>query len=102
MQKCLALGVRQIYAEEGLLRLYRGLPAVILGAIPSHAVHFATLEFTKSRLGLNDKDNTNQHQPVRAAIAGASAAMAHDAVVTPADLVKQVCAHLFVLCCLIC
>jgi solute carrier family 25 iron transporter 28/37 len=80
--------VSQIRVQEGLGHLYRGLPAVILGAIPSHAVHFATMEAAKQSLGLNDQYKDG-HYPVRAAASGAAAALAHDACVTPADVIKQ-------------
>lgn len=34
----------QITREEGARRLYRGFTATVAGAIPSHAMHFATYE----------------------------------------------------------
>jgi solute carrier family 25 iron transporter 28/37 len=71
--------------EEGPMRFYRGISATVMAAIPSHAVHFATYEFIKDRLGGNEPG----HHPIAAGIAGAMATCAHDAVVTPLDLVKQ-------------
>jgi solute carrier family 25 iron transporter 28/37 len=76
---------QHIRQHEGFLRLYRGITAVVLGAIPSHAVHFATYEYFKKKLG-GDKEGFH---PVLNGIAGGIATMAHDAVVTPLDVIKQ-------------
>jgi solute carrier family 25 iron transporter 28/37 len=75
----------QIRAEEGLLRLYRGITAIVMGAIPSHAIHYATYEHLKNAMGGNEPG----HHPVITGLAGGIATMAHDAVVTPLDVVKQ-------------
>eukprot|EP00823_Brevimastigomonas_motovehiculus_P004569 TRINITY_DN3035_c0_g1_i1.p1 TRINITY_DN3035_c0_g1~~TRINITY_DN3035_c0_g1_i1.p1 ORF type:complete len:295 (-),score=34.05 TRINITY_DN3035_c0_g1_i1:280-1164(-) len=75
----------QIYRQEGCFRLYRGLGAIVAGAIPSHALYFATYESVKTKIGANAEG----HHPVKDAVAGSCATMAHDAVVTPLDVVKQ-------------
>ncbi len=75
----------QIAREEGVRRLYRGFPAVVTGAIPSHAVHFATYENLKHRLGGNEPG----HHPLVNGVSGGVATMAHDAIITPLDVVKQ-------------
>jgi solute carrier family 25 iron transporter 28/37 len=66
-------------------RLYRGFPAVVAGAIPSHAVHFATYENLKHRFGGNEPG----HHPLINGLSGGVATMCHDAIVTPLDVVKQ-------------
>lgn len=108
-------------------RLYRGFPAVVAGAIPSHAVHYATyevrgdtwhtdrtsvyianggtvgvcdshllfvryflssplsLQHLKHRLGGSEPG----HHPLINGISGGLATMAHDAIITPLDVVKQ-------------
>jgi solute carrier family 25 iron transporter 28/37 len=71
--------------EEGVFRLYRGFSATVAGAIPSHAVHFATYENLKHRLGGNESG----HHPLIIGLSGGVATMAHDAIVTPLDVVKQ-------------
>ena len=76
---------RRIIREEGALRLYRGIPATVAAAVPSHAIHFATYEHVRRRLG-GDKPG---HHPLENGLAGAVATCAHDAVVTPWDVVKQ-------------
>jgi hypothetical protein len=75
----------QIMREEGVFRLYRGFSATVAGAIPSHAVHFATYENLKQRLGGNESG----HHPLINGMSGGVATMAHDAIVTPLDVVKQ-------------
>lgn len=77
--------VQTITRTEGVMRLYRGIPAILLAAIPSHAVYFATYEFCKEKFGANAKG----HTPMRTAAAGACAVSAHDAIITPLDVVKQ-------------
>eukprot|EP00743_Colponemidia_sp_Colp-15_P004342 GILK01004684.1.p1 GENE.GILK01004684.1~~GILK01004684.1.p1 ORF type:complete len:346 (-),score=44.15 GILK01004684.1:169-1095(-) len=74
-----------IYKQEGLFRLYRGMGAIVLAAIPSHALYFATYEATKLHFGGKEPG----HHPLVSAIAGSAATMAHDAVVTPLDVIKQ-------------
>lgn len=76
---------RLIIRDEGVRRLYRGFGAVVSGAIPSHAVHYATYEHIKHRFGGNEPG----HHPVENGLAGGVATMAHDAIVTPLDVVKQ-------------
>jgi solute carrier family 25 iron transporter 28/37 len=77
--------VQTIVRTEGVARLYRGIPAILMAAIPSHAVYFATYEYTKELFGANQSG----HTPLRTAAAGSCATMAHDAIVTPLDVVKQ-------------
>ena len=76
---------RCIVRQQGLLRLYRGVTAVVIGAIPSHAVNYATYEWAKHHLG-GDQPG---HHVLANAMAGSLATMAHDAVITPLDVVKQ-------------
>ena len=76
---------RSIVQQQGLLRLYRGVTAVVIGAIPSHAVNYATYEWAKHHLG-GDQPG---HHVLANAMAGSLATMAHDAVITPLDVVKQ-------------
>ena len=75
----------QIIRHEGIPALYRGISAIVAAAIPSHAVYFATYEAVKEKLG----GNAGGHRPIESALAGAAAIIAHDAVVTPLDVVKQ-------------
>ena len=74
-----------IVQQQGVLRLYRGVTAVVIGAIPSHAINYATYEWAKHQLG---GDRPGHHLLVNA-LSGSLATMAHDAVITPLDVVKQ-------------
>jgi len=74
-----------IVHTEGIPRLYRGVSAIVLAALPSHAIYFGTYELGKNMLGANQPGN----HFLSYALSGAMAQMAHDAVVTPVDVVKQ-------------
>ena len=76
---------RLLVRQQGVLRLYRGVTAVVIGAIPSHAVNYASYEFFKQQFGGHQPG----HHVLANAAAGALATCAHDAVITPLDVVKQ-------------
>ena len=74
-----------ISRREGVPRLYRGLPAAIFGAIPSHAAYFATYEYARRVTGASREI----HTPGANMMSGMAATMSHDAVGVPMDVVKQ-------------
>jgi len=74
-----------IVQKEGFLRLYKGCSAILAAAIPSHALYFGVYE--SMRVVLNLK--RSEHNFFKTMIAGAAATMAHDAFVTPLDVIKQ-------------
>eukprot|EP00484_Ammonia_sp_Unknown_P030004 CAMPEP_0197051704 /NCGR_PEP_ID=MMETSP1384-20130603/26298_1 /TAXON_ID=29189 /ORGANISM="Ammonia sp." /LENGTH=322 /DNA_ID=CAMNT_0042484303 /DNA_START=228 /DNA_END=1196 /DNA_ORIENTATION=- len=74
----------QIIRNERPMVLFRGWPAVVVAAVPSHGMYFGMYEYSKFRLGAEE----GLH-PLKIALAGAFAAMAHDAIVTPFDVIKQ-------------
>jgi solute carrier family 25 (mitochondrial iron transporter), member 28/37 len=76
---------KRIYSQHGMRGFFRGLPALISGAAPAHAVFFGAYEFTKHTLG----GNMTGHRPFEVIVAGLSATIAMDAVLTPMDAVKQ-------------
>lgn len=70
------------------------MSAVLVGALPSHALYFATYEFVKRTMMRNTNNNSKQQQHdaislVHAALAGVCATMMHDAIATPLDVIKQ-------------
>jgi solute carrier family 25 (mitochondrial iron transporter), member 28/37 len=69
---------------EGLLRPVRGIQAVFVGAGPAHAMYFACYENVKTGL-----EKQLGHGPLAHGLAGSAAAVFHDAVMNPADVVKQ-------------
>jgi solute carrier family 25 iron transporter 28/37 len=54
-QKRLLSGLLHVRASEGLRSLWRGLPSVVFGSGPAHALFFATYEQSKSLLARVDK-----------------------------------------------
>jgi len=77
--------VSSLVRREGFFRLYNGVSPIVAAAIPSHAIYFAVYEEVKERLGGNEAG----YHPLAHGAAGGVATMAHDAVVTPLDVVKQ-------------
>lgn len=77
--------LRSIVATEGVARLWRGIPVVLVGAGPAHGMYFMAYEWAKvgtgKRLGRNN--------PFGHMLAGAGASLVHDAVMAPVDAVKQ-------------
>jgi len=77
--------VKKIFKRHGVRGFFRGLPAMMIGAAPAHAVFFGAYEFTKHELG----GNMAGHRPVETALAGIAATISMDAILTPMDAVKQ-------------
>lgn len=75
----------QIVRHEGPHRLFRGLPAVLTAAIPSHAAYFGSYEYAKYKLGATRPG----YHILATALAGVFATMSHDFIVTPFDVIKQ-------------
>ncbi|KAI1371028.1 mitochondrial RNA-splicing protein MRS3 [Hypoxylon crocopeplum] len=75
-----------IASGEGVLKLWRGMSSVVVGAGPAHAVYFATYEAVKHLMGGN---RAGVHHPLAAATSGACATIASDALMNPFDVIKQ-------------
>eukprot|EP00927_Polykrikos_kofoidii_P064559 TRINITY_DN5988_c0_g3_i1.p1 TRINITY_DN5988_c0_g3~~TRINITY_DN5988_c0_g3_i1.p1 ORF type:complete len:321 (+),score=46.11 TRINITY_DN5988_c0_g3_i1:64-1026(+) len=78
---------RAVLRERGAGGLFRGATVIAIGSVPAHIGLFGTYEVAVSRL--IDRRRSEEHQPVAAAACGASAAVAHDVILTPSDVVKQ-------------
>ncbi|KAI8627561.1 mitochondrial RNA-splicing protein MRS3 [Xylariaceae sp. FL1651] len=76
----------RIASGEGVLKLWRGMSSVVVGAGPAHAVYFATYEAVKHLMGGN---KLGTHHPLAAATSGACATVASDALMNPFDVIKQ-------------
>ncbi|KAI1338076.1 mitochondrial RNA-splicing protein MRS3 [Xylariaceae sp. FL0016] len=76
----------RIASGEGVLKLWRGMSSVVVGAGPAHAVYFATYEAVKHLMGGN---RVGVHHPLAAATSGAAATIASDALMNPFDVIKQ-------------
>ncbi|GIY54599.1 mitoferrin-2 [Caerostris darwini] len=71
---------------EGLFRPVRGIPAVLLAAGPAHALHFSCYEKLKRVFSGTENGVGN---PLAQGMAGACSTVLHDAVMNPAEVVKQ-------------
>ncbi|VDK76673.1 unnamed protein product [Litomosoides sigmodontis] len=71
--------------REGLLRSLKGVNAVVLGTIPAHALYYTVYENSKAYLLNNPRVSGSTSY----AISGALATIVHDAVMNPAEVVKQ-------------
>ncbi|OQV17081.1 Mitoferrin-1 [Hypsibius exemplaris] len=74
----------KMVSTEGFLRPVRGIQAVFVGAGPAHAMYFACYENVKTLL-----EAQLGHGPLAHGLAGSAAAVFHDAVMNPAEVVKQ-------------
>ncbi|KAI1900802.1 hypothetical protein AGOR_G00053620 [Albula goreensis] len=77
----------RIIKTEGLLRPLRGLNITMLGAGPAHALYFACYERVKR--GLSDVIQNGGNSHIANGVAGSLATVLHDAVMNPAEVVKQ-------------
>jgi solute carrier family 25 iron transporter 28/37 len=77
-----------IVKDEGLFRPIQGVQAMALGAGPAHAMYFTCYEYLKENL---TPYTVNSYVPESLvhAVAGASATVLHDGIMTPAEVVKQ-------------
>jgi len=71
--------------NEGILRSIRGMNAIAAGAIPAHAMYFTVYEKAKHWL----TNGRSGYHPIAHGVAGIGATMVHDAVMNPAEVVKQ-------------
>eukprot|EP01139_Manchomonas_bermudensis_P024621 Amastigsp_a843071_62.p1 type:complete len:301 gc:universal Amastigsp_a843071_62:44-946(+) len=79
---------RAIVRHEGVLRLLHGAPVVALGAAPAHALYFAVYERAKRAYSAAAPAGSIW-ETVSFSAAGATATMAADAIMTPAETIKQ-------------
>uniref|UniRef100_A0A0M3I5V5 Mitoferrin-1 n=2 Tax=Ascaris TaxID=6251 RepID=A0A0M3I5V5_ASCLU len=79
-------GLASVVKREGWLRPLRGINAMAVGSAPAHAVYFTVYEKTKEFLTSNTNGIFNGFSY---AISGALATLFHDAVMNPAEVVKQ-------------
>ncbi|XP_014331634.1 mitoferrin-2-like [Xiphophorus maculatus] len=79
--------LRQIVRTEGLWRPIRGVNVLAVGAGPAHALYFACYEKIKFSLSDAIHPGTNSH--FANGVAGCAATVLHDAIMNPAEVVKQ-------------
>lgn len=74
--------VSTILKHEGASGLFRGVGAVAFGAIPAHAIYFATYEASKDALG-------GSESALATSVGGIIASSLSEAMLLPFDVVKQ-------------
>uniref|UniRef100_A0A8B9FX00 Mitoferrin-1 n=1 Tax=Amazona collaria TaxID=241587 RepID=A0A8B9FX00_9PSIT len=79
--------LKKIVLTEGFWRPLRGINVTMLGAGPAHAMYFACYEKMKKSLSDTFQHGGNSH--LANGIAGSVATLLHDAVMNPAEVVKQ-------------
>ncbi|XP_004270714.1 mitoferrin-1 isoform X1 [Orcinus orca] len=79
--------LKKIIRTEGFWRPLRGLNVMMMGAGPAHALYFACYENMKRTLNAVFHHQGNSH--LANGIAGSMATLLHDAVMNPAEVVKQ-------------
>ncbi|XP_077572123.1 mitoferrin-1 [Stigmatopora nigra] len=79
--------LKRIVLTEGFWRPLRGLNITVVGAAPAHALYFACYERVKRSLGDVIQGEGNSH--LANGIAGSVATVLHDAIMNPAEVVKQ-------------
>ncbi|UJR38205.1 hypothetical protein I4U23_030878 [Adineta vaga] len=78
--------IRQMMANEGIFRPVRGMHVVALAAGPAHALYFSCYERMKL---LFSGSSQVGHNPIANGLAGCFATLFHDALMVPADAIKQ-------------
>ncbi|CAH1784016.1 unnamed protein product [Owenia fusiformis] len=86
--RSLADAFYRIVRYEGIGNTLRGINALVVGAGPAHAMYFACYEKLKTLLHGGASKN-NALAPLANGAAGCFATVLHDAVMNPADVVKQ-------------
>ena len=77
-----------IMKKEGISRPLRGVQAMAAGAGPAHALYFSCYEYLKETMNTSAL-KTSVSQSLVHAMAGATATVLHDGIMTPAEVVKQ-------------
>ncbi|XP_038568315.1 mitoferrin-2-like [Micropterus salmoides] len=79
--------LRQIVRTEGVWRPIRGVNVLAVGAGPAHALYFACYE--KIKFSLSDAIHPGANSHFANGVAGCMATVLHDAIMNPAEVVKQ-------------
>jgi len=87
--KSITGALRTIVRQEGWARPVRGVSAVFVGAGPAHAMYFAGYEKIKKELTLKFTRGKPGESSIANGFAGGTATLLHDAVMNPAEVVKQ-------------
>jgi len=75
-----------LYKDAGFRRMWRGVESVVLGCIPAHAAFFSIYEYAKRSFHIEMDSHLYFFSTF---VTGAVATVAHDAIITPMDVIKQ-------------
>ncbi|KAF0744564.1 hypothetical protein Ae201684P_019069 [Aphanomyces euteiches] len=75
----------KLIAQDGPMRLFRGVSTMLGASLPAHALYFSVFEACKKAFGADSPD----HTPIQSGAAGVIATVTHDLVMTPMDVIKQ-------------
>ncbi|CAF1413175.1 unnamed protein product [Rotaria magnacalcarata] len=78
--------MREMMTNEGFFRPVRGMHVVAIAAGPAHALYFSCYE--RMKLLLSGSSQVG-HNPLANGLAGCFATLLHDALMVPADAIKQ-------------
>ena len=76
----------------GAMRLWRGVGVVTIACVPAHAAYFGLFETVRESARVRTATGSSSEHSAGAladGLAGALAAVGHDLIMTPADVVKQ-------------
>lgn len=79
-------GLKKMITKEGLFRPVKGMGVMVIGAGPAHALYFSSYEKLKRVLSGTE---TGAKNPLAQMAAGSVSTMLHDAIMNPADVIKQ-------------
>jgi len=79
-------GLIEMIRTEGILRPMKGVSSIAMGAAPAHALYYTVYE--KSKLYLTG-GHSSHSQTLAYGLSGILATFAHDAVMNPAEVIKQ-------------
>lgn len=75
-----------LYKDAGFKRMWRGVESVVMGCIPAHAAFFSIYEYAKRSFHIEMDSHLYFFSTF---VTGAIATVAHDAIITPLDVIKQ-------------
>lgn len=73
-------------ATMNISRLWRGVQTILIGCIPAHALYFSTYEMVKA---CNLDADTGEITTTGSMLAGGTAVVSHDLILSPLDTMKQ-------------
>ena len=51
--------VLELYSKEGILRFWSGMPALMLGVVPAHALYFSVYEIIRWKFRISESSTVS-------------------------------------------